>query len=128
MILLDTHVFIWLASTPEKLSEKARAAIADNSSPMHISVVSAWEISLLYRKDRLKLPLSPEQFVEEAVEHLQLIELPLNRKTVQYSVKLPAIHNDPFDRILVAECQLNRFALVSADKVIAKYPEIDVLW
>ncbi len=128
MILLDTHVFIWLASTPERLSAGARAAIADNASLLHLSVVSVWEISLLCRKNRLRLPLSPEQFVEEAVNHLHLIELPLTRQVVQHSVQLPLIHNDPFDRVLIAESQLNRCALISADNLIRDYPDVDVIW
>lgn len=128
MILLDTHAFIWLVSSPDKISEKARAVITKNSSLLHLSVVSAWEISLLFRKNRLRLPLSPEQFVEEAVEHLHLIEIPLSRKTVQHSVKLPMIHNDPFDRVLIAECQLSNLSLISADKFICEYPDIDVIW
>ncbi len=128
MILLDTHAFIWLVSSPDKLSKKARSVIKKNSSPLHISIVSAWEISLLFRKNRLCLPLSPEQFVEEAVEHLHLIEIPLTRKTVQHSVKLPPIHNDPFDRVLIAECQLNNLSLISADKRIREYPDVDVIW
>lgn len=128
MILLDTHVFVWLASTPDKLSERARGVIAANASLLHISVVSAWEISLLYRKNRLCLPVSPEQFVEDAVNYLRLIEIPLSRKTIQYSVKLPQVHNDPFDRVLIAESHLNKLSLISADKLIHEYPDIDVIW
>lgn len=128
MILLDTHAFIWLVSTPERLSEKARAAIVNNSSLLYISIVSAWEISLLCRKNRLRIPLPPEQFLEEAVNHLHLIELPLTRKTVQHSVKLPPIHNDPFDRVLIAESQLNQLSLISADNHIREYPDLDLIW
>jgi PIN domain nuclease of toxin-antitoxin system len=128
MILLDTHAFVWLASTPERLSEAARAAIRQHSSTLHISSVSAWEIALLCRKKRLLLPLPPEQFIEEAIAHLHLIELPLTRKTVLHSVSLPPLHNDPFDRVLIAECRLNRFSLVSADRVLPRYPDVDVIW
>jgi len=128
MMLLDTHAFIWLASTPARLSEQARAAISENPSTLHLSIVTAWEISLLCRKDRIRLPLPPEQFVEEAVNHLHLIELPLTRKTVQRSVNLPLIHNDPFDRVLIAECQLNQLSLISADKLIHKYPDLEAIW
>lgn len=128
MILLDTHAFIWLASTPERLSEAARTVILRHSSTLHISSVSAWEIALLCRKKRLLLPLPPEQFIEEAIAHLHLIELPLTRKAVLYSVSLPPVHNDPFDRVLIAECRLNRLSLVSADQVLPRYPEVDVIW
>jgi PIN domain nuclease of toxin-antitoxin system len=128
MILLDTHAFIWLASTPERLSEAARTVILRHSSTLHISCVSAWEIALLCRKKRLLLPLPPEQFIEEAIAHLHLIELPLTRKTVLHSVSLPPVHNDPFDRVLIAECRLNRFSLVSADRVLPRYPEVEGIW
>lgn len=127
MILLDTHAFIWLASSSRNFSAKARHLITANASRLHISVVSAWEISILVRKGRLELPLSPEQYVEEAVEHLSLLEIPLKREIVQRSVMLPDIHNDPFDRVLVAECLANRFTLISADKLIAQYPGIAVV-
>ena len=128
MILLDTHVFVWLSSTPERLSEVARAAIKRNSSMLYISCVSAWEIALLYNKKRLLLPLPPSQFIEEAIAHLQLNELPLTRKAVLHSAGLPQLHNDPFDRVLIAECRLNRFSLISADRLIPRYPDVDVIW
>lgn len=128
MILLDTHAFVWLASTPDRLSEAARAAILRNASSLYLSCVSAWEIALLCRKKRLLLPLPAEQFVEEAIAHLHLIELPLTRKAVLHSVALPPLHNDPFDRVLIAECRLNRFALISADRVIPSYPDLEVIW
>lgn len=128
MILLDTHAFVWLASTPERLSGAARAAVRKNASTLHISCVSAWEIALLYRKKRLLLPLPPERFIEEAIAHLHLIELPLARQTVLQSVILPSVHNDPFDRVLIAECRLNRFSLISADRVLPQYPDVKVIW
>lgn len=128
MILLDTHAFVWLASTPERLSEAARAAIRRNVSTLHVSVVSVWEIALLCRKRRLRLSLPPEQFVEEAVAHLQVIEIPLTRRSALCSVNLPPLHNDPFDRVLIAECRLNRCPLISADQVISRYPDLDVIW
>ena len=128
MILLDTHAFVWLASTPERLSTAAREAILENASALYLSCISAWEIALLCRKRRLLLPLPPEQFIEDAVAYLHLIELPLTRKAVLHSVALPPLHNDPFDRVLIAECQLNRFSLVSADRMIPSYPDIDVIW
>ena len=128
MILLDTHAFIWLASNSRNLSAKAKHLITANASRLHISVVSAWEISILVRKGRLELPLSPEQYVEEAIEHLSLLEIPLTREIAQRSVMLPDIHNDPFDRVLVAQCLSKPFTLISADKLIAQYPGIHVVW
>lgn len=128
MILLDTHAVVWLASDPKRLSPAARKAVGAHAATLHVSVVTAWEISLLVRNGRLTLPLSPEEFVSQAVRRLSLIELPVTRESAQASVALPPIHNDPFDRVLIAECNLRQLSLVSADRVIATYPGLRVIW
>lgn len=128
MILLDTHVMVWLASDPKRLSSAARQAISAHPATLHVSAVTAWEVSLLVRSGRLTLPMRPEAFMERAIRHAGLIELPVTRETAQASVALPAIHNDPFDRVLIAECGLRRLSLISADGTIAKYPGLHVIW
>ena len=128
MILLDTHALVWLASDPDRLSDVARSSIRAHPASLHISVVSAWEISLLVKRGRLTLPLSPEEFLTRAIAHHGLIELPLTRKVAQASVSLPDIHNDPFDRILISECKERSLSLISCDTVIPRYPGIDVVW
>lgn len=128
MILLDTHVFVWLASAPGNLSRKAVALIRANAGDLCLSAVSAWEISLLAKKGRLRLPASPEEYVADALDHLRIREVPLTRKTVQYSVALPPVHNDPFDRVLIAESILNGWTLVSSDQVMPKYPGLRLVW
>jgi PIN domain nuclease of toxin-antitoxin system len=128
MILLDTCAFIWLASEPKKLSAKARALITKYAYGLHVSVVTAWEVSILVRRERLKIPLSPQQYVADAIKYLNITEIPLTRQVAQASVELPLIHNDPFDRILIAEAMKNQFTLVTADRVIAQYPGLDCVW
>lgn len=128
MILLDTHAVVWLASDPKRLSPAARQAVRAHAATLHVSAVSAWEISLLARNSRLKLPMSPEAFVAHAIRHLALIELPVTRASAQASVALPAIHNDPFDRVLIAECGLRGLSLISADRTIAQYPGLRLIW
>ncbi len=128
MILLDTHAMVWLASDPKRLSPAARQAVSAHAAMLHVSAVSAWEISLLVRNGRLTLPMSPEDFVKAAIQRLALTELPVTRESAQASVALPAIHNDPFDRVLIAECGRRRLSLISADRVIAQYPGLRVIW
>ena len=128
MILLDTHVLVWLASDPAQLSTAARTAIQANAASLHISVVSAWEISLLAKRGRLTLPLPPIEYLTRAIAHLGLIELPLTRRAVQAAVDLPDIHHDPFDRILIAECHTRSLSLISRDAVIPSYPGIQIVW
>ena len=128
MILLDTHTFVWLVSDPEQLSPAAQSAIRAHPASLHISVVSAWEISLLVKRGRLTLPLPPDEYFTRAIAHHGLIELPLTRKVAQASVSLPDIHNDPFDRILIAECNARGLSLISRDTVIPRYPGLHVIW
>lgn len=128
MILLDTHALVWLASDPKRLSPAARKAISAHAASLHLSAVSAWEISLLVRNGRLSLPMKPGAYVAHAIRHLALIELPVTRESAQASVELPPIHNDPFDRILIAECGLRQLTLISADRVIATYPGLRLIW
>ena len=128
MILLDTHALVWLASDPDRLSDAARACIRANPASLHISVVSAWEMSLLIKRGRLTLPLPPEEFLTRAIAHHGLIELPLTRQVAQASVSLPDLHNDPFDRVLIAECHARALSLISCDTVIPRYPGIRVVW
>ena len=128
MILLDTHALVWLASDPEQLSPTARAAIRSHPSSLHISVVTAWEIALLVKRGRLILPVPPEAFLTRVIAHHGLIELPLTRRVAQEAVSLPDIHNDPFDRILIAECSARGLAVVSRDGMIPRYPGVHVIW
>ncbi len=128
MILLDTHAIVWLASDPEQLSHTAQSAIRAHPASLHVSVVSAWEISLLVKRGRLTLPLPPDEYFSRAVAHHGLIEVPLTRQVAQAAVSLPDIHNDPFDRILIAECRERGMSLVSHDAVVSRYPGLSVIW
>ena len=128
MILLDTHVMVWLASDPERLSPAARSLIERNAGALHVSVVSAWEIALLEKRGRLKLPMKAEDYVERVIDHHNLVELPLVRKVIHHAVRLPDLHSDPFDRILVAECMERGLTMISRDTVLARYPALRVVW
>lgn len=128
MLLLDTHSFIWLVSDQEKLGAKAVAHIKRENQSAGISIVTTWEIALLHKRDRLKLPMLPETYVDLAIQHHGLIEFPLTRDIVHHAVQLPDIHNDPFDRILIATAQVNGMKLISKDSIFARYPDIDLIW
>jgi len=128
MILLDTHAFVWLASDRKQLSQRADQTVRKNERALAVSVVVAWEIALLYKKGRLLLPLPPAEFVEKALRRHSILELPLSRQAVLDAVALPDIHNDPFDRILVAEARHRKASIISKDQTIPQYPDITVVW
>lgn len=128
MILLDTHTAVWLASDQSKLSADVKNVISSHADKLHISVVSAWEVAMLYKRKRLQLPIEPELYLDRMIKQHALTEVPLSRQIAQLSVRLPDIHNDPFDRILIAMCQVNGWTLLSKDSVIAQYPDIRIVW
>ena len=128
MILLDTHTFVWLASDPDKLSGPATEAIQKFQGRLLLSAVSTWEIALLCKRGRLMLPVSPEVFIEKAVARHGLHELPVTSGLTMAAVALPDLHNDPFDRILIAEALLQKCRIVTKDAVIPTYPGISAVW
>ncbi len=128
MILLDTHTFVWWVSDRNQLSETAREALEKEAGQLHLSVVSAWEIALLQKKNRLQLPVAASEFLQRGLIRHSIRELPLMRRTVLMAVDLPDIHNDPFDRILIVEAIQARLAIVTKDSVIPNYPGVTTIW
>lgn len=128
MTLLDTHAFVWLASDQGALSPAALAAIKKDRDSLFISVVTAWEVALLQKKGRLFLPLPPEEFMQRALRHHGVQELKLQREIVIAGMALPDIHNDPFDRILVAEALHHKCRIVTKDEKIPLYPGVKAVW
>ena len=128
MTLLDTHVFVWLASDQGALSPAAHAAIKKDRDSLFISVVTAWEVALLQKKGRLFLPLPPEEFIQRALRHHGVQELQLQREIAMAAVALPDIHNDPFDRILVAEALHHKCRIITKDEKIPLYPGVKAIW
>jgi len=128
MTLLDTHSFMWLASDQKELSAKAAVAIKKDLDSLFISVVTAWEIVLLHKKVVCILICLSAEFVERAIRHHGMQELSLTREVSMASVSLPDIHNDPFDRILVAEALQHRCPLVTKDAKIPLYPGVVTIW
>ena len=128
MILLDTHALVWMASDPDQLSHSAREAIHKFNGRLWISAVSAWEVALLHKRGRLLLPVSPEIFMQRAAARHGLHKLPVTTGLAMAAVALPDIHNDPFDRILIAEALERRCRIATKDAVIPKYPGVSVVW
>jgi PIN domain nuclease of toxin-antitoxin system len=126
-LLLDTHAFVWLASDLTKLPKAAKEAIA-NSECLSISSATPWEIGLLVKRGRLELPLSTAEYVERAIARHITDEIPIDRGIAIASTELQPIHNDPFDRILIATAIAQDLVLLTCDEVIPKYPKVKTLW
>jgi PIN domain nuclease of toxin-antitoxin system len=125
-ILLDTHVFLWFFDGDPRMSRKARTALTDPANEPFISAASVWEMTVKASLGRLQLPLAVGDYVAEKILrgfHVLPLELP-HAARVQ---TLPFIHQDPFDRMIVAQALVENMPLVSADTYIRQYP-VTVLW
>ena len=128
MLLLDTHVFVWLASDQRQLTPKVRELIRKHAGAVFLSSISALEIAILAKRNRLRLPLPPEAFVERALAQHDIGEIPVTRDIACRSALLPDIHNDPFDRIIIATAKVRNLLIVSKDSRLSSYPETRVAW
>ncbi len=126
-LLLDTHAFLWWVSEDEGLSATARRRIADPRNEVSVSVVSAWEIVMKAGKGGLTLDEPPERFVPKQLEANGFTAAPVHLRHVLGVSKLPDIHRDPFDRLIVAQAIAEGLAIVTADAQIARY-DVKVVW
>ena len=116
-LLLHTHTFLWWLSDWERISESARAAIADPNNEVLVSAVTGWEIGIKKARGRLVAPDNLAAVVEEKrFEHLSLTFAHAER-----AAALPPHHRDPFDRMLIAQAQAEGLVLVTRDSRIADY-------
>lgn len=116
-LLLDTHVLIWALENNATLSAAARDAIIDGNNIVFVSAVSVWEIGIKQAQGKLQVP---GNLLEEIKLH-RFTELKIGVKHAELAGSLPAIHKDPFDRMLVAQASLEKFVLVTRDTYIPKY-------
>ncbi len=127
-VLLDTNVFLWcIAGETSRLSARAAAVVRDEATELLLSVASLWEIALKVSAGKLQLPASWEFFHEHMTALGIRSVLPIEARHVFGLFWLPAYHRDPFDRLLVSQCQSERLALVASDRFLPRYP-IEILW
>lgn len=115
--LLDTHALLWWLSDPKKLSEEARAAITDGENPVYVSSAAAWEMAIKKRLGRLEYPTNLAEVL--AKDHIAV--LPITLPHALAVSDLPVHHQDPFDRMMVAQATIEGLVLVTRDEDIRKY-------
>ena len=123
-VLIDTHVWLWMWGEPEQLHNEARMIVEDPATELHVSAVSAWEIATKSAAGRLRLPSPAEDWLSDPRHRRDLTELPINFEHAIRAAALPPHHRDPFDRMLIAQAQVEGLTLMSADRQLAAY-EID---
>ena len=117
-LLLDTHVLLWGMSEPRRLSAAAKAALEMPSNDLFVSVATLWEIAIKSRKGQLETPDDLPQLIEESPDYRLLGITPEHVWRVR---RLPRLHGDPFDHLLVAQALCEEMALVTHDGAMAQY-------
>ncbi len=120
-LLLDTQVFLWWVAGEPKLTRRARTAIASARNECFVSVASGWEIAIKLSLGNLRIEGALERFLPEQIAANAFRPLPIDLKHVARVARLPFVHRDPFDRLLVAQALEEDLAVATADPVFAKY-------
>ncbi len=117
-LLLDTHVFLWWLDDSPRLSVPARAAIGSPDATVHVSAATIWEIAIKAKLGRLNAGKSD---LAAEIEANLFVELAISARHAQRAGTLPRHHEDPFDRMLVAQAQQERLVLVTHDGTLKRY-------
>jgi|SRR5215470_323664 len=120
-LLLDTHIFIWWADQPEKLSHAALSALQDEANDLLLSVASVWEMQIKIQLGKLKLRVPLKEIVQNQQETNALTISPVALTHVLALEDLPYHHKDPFDRLLIAQSIAEGLTIVTADSQFSAY-------
>jgi PIN domain nuclease of toxin-antitoxin system len=126
-LLLDTQCWLWWFSQPEKLNESVIEQIADETNEIWFSVASVWEMGIKVSIGKLPLPEPIDDYISTRMTQLGAKSLEINAAHALRVATLPLHHRDPFDRILIAQAQIEKMTLVSADSTFNLY-EVSLLW
>ncbi len=126
-LLLDTHIFLWLIDDNQRLSEKYRQAIQNPNNDKFLSVVSIWECVIKYQVGKLDFPSSPETYLPKQRRKHLIKTLTVVENSIAQLVKLPLLHKDSFDRLIMAQALQYDLIIMTEDKLILAYPDIRLL-
>ena len=119
--LIDTHVWLWMQSDPDRMSDEARLLVENVRNGILFSAASACEIAIKYRLGKLPLPEPPASYVPDRMRRSGTTPLPVDLAHALRTADLPDHHRDPFDRVLVAQAQLLDLTIITADDQLSAY-------
>lgn len=130
MILLDTHVWWWAVTETDNLSKKALNLIEKTRPDQRaIASISIWEFAMMVSRGRIKLKISPEEWLDHSIHKTGLTVLDLSPSIAVDACNLPGeFHKDPADRIIVATCRVKKMKLLTKDHKILSYPNVEAVW
>lgn len=127
-VLLDTHAFLWWVSDAgRQLSQRASEVIEDPGTEVYVSAVTGFEIASKAARGRLELPAPAETYVPSRIRRHGFLGMPIDLPHALRAGGLPDIHRDPWDRLLVAQAQIEAMPIITADPAIGQY-DVDVVW
>ena len=126
-VLLDTHAFLWWITDDPKLSLRAGEIIKNMDNEVFVSAASGWELVIKTQLGRLKISENPIDFIREQIQLNAFQSLAIRMNHALQIFSLPGHHKDPFDRLLVAQAQVEEMSILTADPQIARY-DVAVIW
>jgi len=119
--LLDTHVWLWMIAERERFSVEVAALLENSANDLLLSAVSSWEIAIKHSLGKLTLPAPPAKYVPGQIAKTGVTPLPVEHSHALRVAELPPHHRDPFDRLLVAQAELERATLLTGDRQFEAY-------
>ena len=126
-ILLDTQAFIFALTSPEILTTKIKKLISNQENELYLSIASIWEMTIKSSLGKLKLDLSIKDLVQTSVKETGLEILPIKAEHAYHVETLPFHHKDPFDRMIIAQCIVEKISVISSDAAFDAY-DLKRLW
>lgn len=125
--LMDTHTFLWWNDNDPQLSQAAGRFIQDPNNTLYLSVASVWEIAIKVQTGKMTLNLPPDVYVHTHIQANHIKVLPINIRHTLQVYNLPLHHRDPFDRILIAQAQVENLPILTIDAIIQQYA-VQTIW
>jgi len=124
--LLDTHIWLWMLGDPARIRQELTAELRSSQTRLLLSAASAWEISIKWAAGRLQRPEPPATYVPSRMQRTRVDPLPVTPLRALQVAVLPRHHPDPFDRLIIAQAQVERLPLVTVDRALAAY-DIEII-
>lgn len=125
--LLDTHAFLWWLTNDPQLPEKIRSIITNGNNELYFSAAGCWEIAIKAQLGKITIPGKPGVFMSDQIAINGIQNLSIQSSHALHVFNLPPLHRDPFDRILIAQAQLENMPIITADTLIALY-DVKTIW
>ena len=125
-VLLDTHVWLWMLGAPRRIAQRSRELLDSADNELVLSAASTWEIAIKYASGRLPFPGDPEALVPTMMAETRVAPLEVSHAHSLRVARLPLHHRDPFDRLLIAQAQIERVPIMTADPHFGAY-DVEVI-